>query len=214
MVRGQFLTARSELPTVTFNNEKITFNCFYTRKLSKIEYVQLLLHPIERKIAIRPCGERDIFRIPWHRNSKHSLTMKTITCPHFCNALFQIMNWEPDYEYKVLGTLIEREDKQMLVFNLNSAVPSATISEEKTYKKEEKKRKVMICKEECWGSFGDEFYDFGLENALYYVQKNTDLRITEKARPVEGQFSFDLMTKSEIENWAKRIKKRAGDINE
>lgn len=73
---------------------------------------------------------------------------------------------------------------------------------------------VMICKEECWGSFGDEFYDFGLENALYYVQKNTDLCITEKARPVEGQFSFDLMTKSEIENWAKRIKKRAGDINE
>ena len=65
VVRGQFLSARAECPCITVTPEKITFNVFTMRKFEGIGYVQLLLHPTERKLAIRPCRETDIHSIRW-----------------------------------------------------------------------------------------------------------------------------------------------------
>lgn len=211
VVRGQFLTARTELPMIRFNNEKISFNCSCIRKFLQAGFVQLLLHPVERKIAIRPCSQTDAFSIPWHKNPEQPMVSKIISCPHFCNALFQIMNWEPDYGYKVLGTLIERGNEQMVVFNLDSAVPNMTVCE-----KDEKtdcvvKRRVMICPEEWGDTFGDEFYDFSLENSLYYSSNPSDLRISEKSKPVEGQLSFSLMSGNEVIQFAQRLKNKVGN---
>ena len=55
VVRGQFLTARSELPCMSIFKERIAFNKSCGIKLSEFTHVQLLLHPTERKMAIRPC---------------------------------------------------------------------------------------------------------------------------------------------------------------
>lgn len=212
VVRGQFLTARSELPMITFSEDKITFNCSCTRKFYQVRYVQLLLHPFERKIAIRPCLFEDAFSIPWHRNTEQPLMTKMISCPHFCQALFQIMDWEPDYGYKVLGTLIEKGNEQMVVFNLDGAVPNMVIKEEVDSKKSRKR--VVICPEEWGDSFGDEFYEFSMENSLYYSPRYSDLRLSEKSIPVDGQLSFDLMTGPEVLQMAEKLRKKAGNDGE
>lgn len=212
VVRGQFLTARSELPMITFSEDRITFNCSCTRKFYQVRYVQLLLHPFERKIAIRPCSFEDAFSIPWHRNTEQPLMTKMISCPHFCQALFQIMDWEPDYGYKVLGTLIEKGNEQMVVFNLDGAVPNMVIKEEVDSKKSRKR--VVICPEEWGDSFGDEFYEFSMENSLYYSPRHSDLRLSEKSKPVDGQLSFDLMTGPEVLQMAEKLRKKAGNDGE
>lgn len=214
VVRGPYLTVRSELPMITFSKEKITFNCFCTRKFNQVSYVQLLLHPVKRKMAIRPCLKNDAFSIPWNRNPKQPLMSKIISCPHFCNALFQIMDWEPDYGYKVLGTLIEKGDEQMVIFSLNNAVPNITVNEFSEETKKPRKKRIMICPEEWGDSFGEEFYDFSLDNAVFYYPKNVNLKITEKSRPVEGQISFNLLSEDEIMEIAEKIKKKAGAENE
>lgn len=211
VVRGQFLTARSELPMITFNSEKITFNCSCTRKFFQVRYVQLLLHPFERKIAIRPCSFEDAFSIPWHRNPEQPLMTKMISCPHFCQALFQIMNWEPDYGYKVLGTLIEKGNEQMVVFNLDGAIPNMVINEHSDEASKRAKKRVMICPEEWGDSFGDEFYEFSIENSLYYSPKNMNLKISEKSMPISGQLSFNLMSGKEVMQMAENIRKKAGN---
>lgn len=211
VVRSQFLTARSELPMITLNSEKITFNCSCTRKFFQVRYVQLLLHPVERKIAIRPCSFEDAFSIPWHRNPEQPLMSKMISCPHFCQALFQIMNWEPDYGYKVLGTLIEKGNEQMVVFNLDGAVPNMTVSEKDNETEKTIRKRIVICPEEWGDSFGDEFYNFSLDNSLYYSPKHSDLRISEKSKPVEGQISFNIMSGAEVLQLAESIKKKVGN---
>lgn len=139
---------------------------------------------------------------------------KIIFCPHFCNALFEIMDWEPDYGYKVLGTLIEKGDEQMVIFGLNNAVPNITINEFSEETKKPKKKRIMICPEEWGDSFGEEFYDFSLDNAVFYSPKNVNLRISEKSRPVEGQISFNLLSEEEIMEIAENIKKKVGAENE
>ena len=173
--------------------------------------MQLLLHPLERKIAIRPCSFEDAFSIPWHRNPEQPMMSKIISCPHFCKALFQIMNWEPDYCYKVLGTLIEKGNEQMVVFNLDGAVPNMMLSEKDEETDKTIKKRVVICPEEWGDSFGEEFYSFSMENSLYYSPKHTDLRLSEKSRPVEGQLSFPLLSGNEIMQIAENLKIKAGN---
>ena len=49
VVRGQFLTTRPDCPCISIVNGKINFNVYCLRKFENVEYVQLLLHPTERK---------------------------------------------------------------------------------------------------------------------------------------------------------------------
>ena len=107
VVRGHFLTRRSELPCITITCEKITFNSSCGRKMSSVPYIQMLLHPTERKMAIRPCSKDDVFSITWNNNALPFM-FKTLSCPHFCRALYQIMDWNPEYSYRIFGTLIAK----------------------------------------------------------------------------------------------------------
>ncbi len=211
VVRGQFLTARSELPTITITKDKIAFNCSCVRKFNNVEYVQLLLHPVERKMAIRPCGKNDVFSIPWHRNIEQPLSSKNISCSHFCNALFQIMNWFPDYGYKILGTLIAKGDEQMVIFSLSNALPNVTLKENDIESEKTISKKVIICPEEWGDTFGDEFYNFSMDNLLYYSPQNANLRIAEKSKPIDNQLSFKIMSGAELMQMAESLKKKVGN---
>ena len=212
VVRGQFMSSRTELPVMTITNEKITFNSSCTRKLTDATHVQLLLHPTERKMAIRPCTKDDMFSISWLSKARLPLNMKTIVCSHFCNALFQIMDWNPDYSYKILGTAIEKMNDQIIIFNLPNAMPSVVIAEEEG--EEQKKRRMKICPEEWGDSFGSEFYDFSLDNSLYYAPVNQTWGMNQKSRPVNGQISFSLLTPQEVLESAAQIRTRLEGNNE
>lgn len=54
VVRGEFFSHIYE-PSITFNNNKISLNAACIRKLPDVEYVQMLVNPDERKIAVKPC---------------------------------------------------------------------------------------------------------------------------------------------------------------
>ena len=139
---------------------------------------------------------------------------KTIICSHFCNILYQIMDWFPDYMYKVFGTLIEKGSEQIVVFNLSGAMPNITVTEELEGANKIVRRKVDICPEEWGDSFGEEFYNFSMDNMLYYMPKDTNLKANEKSRPVEGQLSFEVMDGTEVLQFAENLKQKAGKENE
>ena len=80
VVRGEFFAHLFE-PSVTFNDEKVAVNVACLRKLPEVEYVQFLVNPREKKLAVKPCTEdtKDSFRWasgdePGKRKPKH------ITC--------------------------------------------------------------------------------------------------------------------------------------
>ncbi len=205
VVRGQFLTARSELPCMTITSDKITFNSQCGKKMVDIENIQLLLHPTERRIAIRPCEKEDVFSITWKTNTDHPILFKTLNSPHFCNALFQIMEWNPEYHYRILGTWIHKRNDRIMIFNLSNAMPIATMF----LNPEETRRKRMpICPEEWGDTFGQEFYDFSAENSLYYSSNNVRLGSAEKCHVVAGQEDFQRMTQDEVVASVARLRAR------
>ena len=56
VVRGEFFAHIYE-PSFTFNNYKVSVNTACIKKLPDVEYVQILVNPIEKKLAVRPCRE-------------------------------------------------------------------------------------------------------------------------------------------------------------
>lgn len=205
VVRGQFLTARSELPCMTISTEKIVFNTSCGRKLQDYDYIQLLLHPTERKMAIRPCEEGDAFSIAWRKQKNgQPYNMKILSCPYFIKALMQIMDWNPDFNYRILGTWIEKGQDCLMVFNLSKAMPIAEIVNDEE-QESIRKRRMAVCPEEWEDSFGDEFYEFSVENELYYLKSVPNLRSDAKCRTVDGQAISPLSKEEVLESAAKLI---------
>ena len=173
VVRSQFLQIRYEGPVINISNERISFNKFCAQKFDNVAYIQLLLHPVERRIAIRPCKKTDAHSIRWRPNPEKPAYSKTLNCQHFGNALYSIMNWNPDFVYKIRGTWASRGMEQIIVFNLPNAVP-ATLLPSEDGDASKARRRVELCPEEWDGDFGEGFYEHALENVFYYVTPNTE----------------------------------------
>lgn len=201
VVRGQFLTSRSELPCMSIFKEHITFNTLCGKKLSKFSHVQLLLHPTERKMAIRPCEETDIFSISWRKSTGEPYMSKSIGCPYFLKALFQIMEWNPDYDYRCIGTWVAKGNDCIMIFNLTNALPLAIVEDDRL-----RKKRTAVCPEEWGDSFGDEFYDFTLDNDIYYLRGNKPLGAGEKCTVVVGQQVVDIWSPEQLMEGVEKIK--------
>ena len=63
VVRGEFFAHTYE-PSFTFNSSKVSVNTACIKKLPDTDFVQILVNPDEKKLAVRPCqeDEKDSFR--------------------------------------------------------------------------------------------------------------------------------------------------------
>jgi len=118
VVRGEFFSHIYE-PSFTLNQNKVSVNMACIRKLPDVEYVQALVNPVTKKLAIRPCSEdvKDSFR--WCSSGK-KLAPKQITCRIFFGKVFALMDWNPNHRYKLLGKLIRSNGELLFSFDLNN----------------------------------------------------------------------------------------------
>ena len=170
VVRGQFMQVRFEGPSITISGGRVSFNKFCVQKFNEVAYIQLLLHPTERKIAIRPCKANSPHSIKWRPDPGKTINAKTLSCQHFGTALYSIMDWNPEYIYKIRGTWARREQEQIIVFNLVNAAPAMYIAENGSDRLTRKR--ISLCPEEWDDGFGEEFYEHSLENGFYYLTPN------------------------------------------
>ena len=118
VVRGEFFAHTYE-PSFTFNSNKVSVNTACIKKLPDTYFVQILVNPDEKKLAVRPCmeDEKDSFR--WcSASSKRS--PRQITCRIFFAKVISLMGWNPSYRYKLLGKLIRSDNELLFVFDLTT----------------------------------------------------------------------------------------------
>lgn len=120
VVRGEFFAHLFE-PSVTLSKEKVSVNAACIRKLPDVEYVQFLVNPTEKKLAVKPCQEemKDSFR--WSSGEGKKRKPKSITCRIFFAKILHLMGWSPEYRYKILGKLYRTSSDLLFVFDLTSA---------------------------------------------------------------------------------------------
>ena len=121
VVRGEFFAHLFE-PSVTMKDEKVSVNMACIRRLPNVEYVQFLVNPTEKKLAVKPCSEdmKDSFR--WSSTSEDGKRKpRSISCKIFFAKVMKLMDWNPEYRYKVLGKLVHAGSDYLFVFDLTCA---------------------------------------------------------------------------------------------
>lgn len=121
VVRGEFFAHLNE-PSITFNKCKVSVNTACVNKLPNVDYVQILVNPTALKLAVRPCHEDEKDSFLWSGVNKKNGRKKTkyITCRLFFAKIVQLMNWNPNYRYKILGKLICSNDENLFIFDLTA----------------------------------------------------------------------------------------------
>ena len=122
VVRGEFFAHLFE-PSVTFKDEKVTVNMACIRKLPTVEYVQFLVHPEKKMLAVKPCTEdaRDSFRWCSPAGSLKKRRPRSITCRVFYAKVMELMGWNRNFRYKILGKLVCTQSDKIFVFDLTSS---------------------------------------------------------------------------------------------
>ena len=121
VVRGEFFSHLFE-PSVTLGGEKVHVNAACINKLPEVEYVQFLVNPNEKKLAVKPCSEEDKDSFRWSSISKDGKRKpKTITCRIFFAKVVRLMGWSSDHRYKILGKLVKAQNDTLFVFDLSCA---------------------------------------------------------------------------------------------
>ena len=100
-------------------NYKVSVNTACIKKLPDVEYVQILVNPIEKKLAVRPCREEEKDSFRWCSSGKKR-SPKQITCRIFFAKVISLMDWNPNYRYKILGKLIRSGNEILFIFDLTS----------------------------------------------------------------------------------------------
>ncbi len=116
VTRSEFLNSINK-PAVSFQDRTITFNRECAKKFGDKNYVEILINPITRCLAVRTTSlsNRNGARISQSVNTVFK--PKPIHSTAFQNTLYEIMGWNPQYRYRIIGTLWENSSEFAFVFN-------------------------------------------------------------------------------------------------
>ena len=120
VVRREFFAHLRE-PAVTFNRFKFYVNSACLNRFPSANYVQVMINRERKIMALRPCSEGTRDSYSWcsiATNGKRK--PKQTTCKLFFAKIIQMMDWNPDYRYKLLGKLIKANGQYLIAFDLTA----------------------------------------------------------------------------------------------
>ena len=83
-------------------------------------FVQVLVNRDTKIMALRPCAEAARDSFAWCNVSKGRRKPKQTTCRIFYAKIVSMMDWNPDYRYKLLGKLIHANGQYLIAFDLSA----------------------------------------------------------------------------------------------
>lgn len=117
VVRREFVS-HSYDPAMTVRSNSITFNNACISRLEKAKYIQFLINPELKALAIRPCSENARNAVRWCTVKADKRKSRQITCRELTERLYELMGWEKVYRYKLQGFGHEMSGAEVYVFDL------------------------------------------------------------------------------------------------
>lgn len=119
VVRREFFAHLTD-PSLTFNNYKVSVNAACLNKFPDTDYVLFMVNKETKILAIKPCNEEDRDACLWCTQGNKKRKPRQATCKLFFATILNLMGWNPDYRYKLLGKMLRANNQYMLVFDLTA----------------------------------------------------------------------------------------------
>lgn len=110
-----------QIPAIMLQKDEIKFSKSCVRKMECDNYVELMVHPTQKKLAIRPAKKENRYAIQWTTGGKTNKEARSISCKAYIETLFKIFDWELDYKYKLFGNVYTDGKDAACIFTTTDA---------------------------------------------------------------------------------------------
>lgn len=203
IARTQFFDTTRKI-SLTFTTESLVFSSEAIAKLSGAEEIELLIHPFQRKLVVRKCPKESRTKLTWGRKRDGTLIPKRISGKAFLGTMYELLEWDPDYKYRVRGIRRQNEDTPFLLFDLSETeifMPGQDIFTDNAVQPvSQSTRSTVIAYPALWAdSFGMEYYRHAqIEEMLQLLQNPVDFS-SEESEAFQSENSLNTTGRDQIE---------------
>ena len=112
------LFAHLREPAVVIRRDSVTFNTACIAGLEDAVYIQILVNQDSKRMVVRKCEENDKDALRWCVAKPDKRKSRKMTNRIFSAMMYEMMGWNLDCRYKILGHKITFEDETIYVFDL------------------------------------------------------------------------------------------------
>ena len=190
----------SKLASLNISRKTLTFNKECITKLPDTEYAEILLHPTEKILAVRPTNENSPNAVKWLRIKKNKVQVNNVACAAFTNILYELMGWPKKWKFKLMALCLNKNDESVLFFDLRNTEFRILI-EEFNRQVEERKRNVLktFHPTEWRSNFGPSYIDHIRCCRWHKAMLFDEWNINAPGLPVDGFKSILNICNSEIQ---------------
>lgn len=112
------LFAHLREPAVVIRRDSVTFNTACIAGLEDAVYIQILVNQDNKRMVVRKCEENDKDALRWCIEKPDKRKSRKMSNKLFSAMMYDMMGWNTDCRYKILGHKITHEDETMYIFDL------------------------------------------------------------------------------------------------
>ena len=117
IARAQFFNISGQL-TVTFSADKAVFGVNPVRAFKQSQYMEMLINPTKLLLAIRPAGKDTQNAMRWSKTLDGKVMPRAVSGKAFMPTIYELLGWQKDYKYKLLGEVKTFGSNSILLFDL------------------------------------------------------------------------------------------------
>lgn len=167
------LFSDQRVPAIMLHRDNITFSVAGIRAMDlKDNYVELLVHPLRKEIAVRPTDKNNRCAIRWSSGNRGNRQSRQVAAKAYIQTMYQIFCWEPENHYKLYGRVYQDgQDAACIFAGTNASVyiknDEVTVEDATGQQINRQGRRIRG----VVGVFGQ-----GVGNAYYVEKSMTELR--------------------------------------
>ena len=197
--------------TLTASSIKFSMGCI--NKLPEAGYVELLVHPELKLLAVRPAVKNSKNAIKWRTLKDEEHHPKPIGAKAFAHTMFKLFGWDTNGKYCVRGERIANEAEAILMFKMSDT--EVFLRETANDDDEHEKSETIHSFPTHWAKhFGDEYYRRAQIKELLEFEKSKSWSTSSEGITYD-KYQLDVTSpsvlKTEIDDLIENFKKDDDD---
>ena len=150
----------------------------------------MLIHPISKLLAIRPCSSETKNKVQWSRLKDGQPIPKPISGAAFLPTLYEIFKWDKKCKYRIIGVAHQKDNENVLIFNMNDTeirIPTSTndvsCSDNNTPDTISDSKSVLAYPADWMNGFGNNYYTQSQAPELTEFTADKNWQTTSESKP-------------------------------
>lgn len=164
VTRSQFFDTARKL-CVTLSADNIWFSTECIRKFKKELYVEMLIHPGEHLLAVRPCAKEYRNAVRWAKINEANYNPRDISGTAYLSTLYAVFGWDTECRYRIRGVRRQKDNESVVIFDMRDTeifIPDAITESyfnDRTRPVSSTPKNTVVAFPPSWaGSFGNNYY--------------------------------------------------------